>query len=286
MWKLFLQLHFAVLLAGFTGVFGRLISYDAFTLVFFRFLFATVIVFMYVSYTRKLVAFNFRQKLRICFVGSLLAIHLILFYLSIKLSNVSIGTITIAATCFFTTALEPLIIKTPFKKQNLLYGFIIVLGLLLIFNFDTKFRFGIAIGFVSALFSSLFSIYNKKFTHSLDAYTCISYEMLGGFILTLLVMPMVLLCENNYSFEFNNLDMFYLFALASVFTVYLYLLVIKLSSKLSAFTINLTFNLEPIYAIFYAMLIFNESSELHSSFYAGMALVILSVVLQNRKEKV
>ena len=283
--KYLIQLHFAVFLAGFTGVFGRLISYDAFTLVLLRFTVAAVAVVAYVYFTKRLVYFDLKSKLKTMFVGGLLCLHFIFFYLSIKLSNISIGTITIAATCFFTTAFEPIILKTRFKPTNLIYGLIIIAGLLLIFNFDTKFRLGIIIGFISAMFSSLYSIYNKKFTPTLDPYTCINYEMFGGLLVSAICYPICRMKGAADEFYFNSHNIFYLFALGSVFTVYLYLLVIKLSSKLSAFTINLTFNLEPVYAIIIAMLFFGEAKEVNLSFYIGVVLVALSVFLQNRKVK-
>ena len=112
MLQLFLKLHFAVLLAGFTGVFGRLISYDAFILVFIRFSIAAAFIYFILKAMHKLKKFPVRHKIHGIITGAILATHLVLFYLSIKLSNISIGTVTLATTGFFTAVLEPLIIKT------------------------------------------------------------------------------------------------------------------------------------------------------------------------------
>lgn len=150
MWKVFLKLHLAVLIAGFTGVFGRLISYDAFVLVFIRFSIAALSAYVILKAFRKIKAISFRSRLQGLFVGALLAFHLIFFYLSIKLSNVSIGTVTLASSSFFTSLLEPKLLNKRFDKTCLIYASLNLIGLLLIFNFDTKFRLGISVGIISA----------------------------------------------------------------------------------------------------------------------------------------
>lgn len=285
MLQLFIKLHFAVLLAGFTGVFGRLITYDAFILVFIRFSIAATFIYFVLKAMHKLKKFPVRHKIHGIITGAILATHLVLFYLSIKLSNISIGTVTLAITGFFTAILEPLILRCRFDKSNFIYTLLAVLGLFLIFNFDTKFRLGIAVGIASSLFSSLFAVYNKKFSYRKDPYTFVNYEMLGGFLFMLLCAVPYIAIYNEEQIEFRGLDIFYLVLLSTVFTVFLYLLVVQLSEKLSAFTISLTFNLEPVYSILIAMILFNENMELNFSFYLGVALMLVSVFLQNRKIK-
>lgn len=285
MLQLFIKLHFAVFLAGFTGVFGRLITYDAFILVFIRFSIAATFIYFVLKAMHKLKKLTVRHKIHGIITGAILATHLVLFYLSIKLSNISIGTVTLAITGFFTAILEPLILRCRFDKSNFIYTLLAVLGLFLIFNFDTKFRLGIAVGIASSLFSSLFAVYNKKFSYRKDPYTFVNYEMLGGFLFMLLCAVPYIAIYNEEQIEFRGLDIFYLVLLSTVFTVFLYLLVVQLSEKLSAFTISLTFNLEPVYSILIAMILFNENMELNFSFYLGVALMLVSVFLQNRKIK-
>ncbi|MGN0902163.1 MAG: DMT family transporter, partial [Succinivibrio sp.] len=243
MWKTLLGLHFAVLLAGFTGVFGRLISYDAFILVFIRFLLAFTTMFLLVSLTGKLKYFSPKMKLQSTFVGFLLCLHLVFFYISIKESNVSIGTITISSTSFFTALLEPKLLKTRFNPYNLCFSFIICIGLFLIFNFDTRYRFGIFMGIISAFMASVFQIYNKKYSASRDPYTACTWEMAGGFLGIALIAPFYLMINGLGGYSFILKDWIYLFLLATVFTVLLYLMAIELSRKVSAFTFSLTFNL-------------------------------------------
>lgn len=279
--KTFIYLHLAVFLAGFTGVFGRLISYDAFILVFIRFLIASFVVYAVLKSTGKLNRCSTRTKVQAFFVGALLALHLIFFYLSIKLSNISIGTITLAAAGFFTSFIEPKILGSRFSALNVVYTLICILGLLLIFNFDSQYRLGIAVGILAAFLSSLFSIFNKLFSYGKDPYTFLSYEMTGGFYLTVLLMPAYLYFCGTDGFYYSAEDIIYLALLSTVFTAGLYFMVIKLAEKLSAFTISLSFNLEPIYSIIVAMLMFNEASELGISFYVGLLMIIVSVILQN-----
>lgn len=219
------------------------------------------------------------------FVGALLAFHLIFFYLSIKLSNVSIGTVTLASSSFFTSLLEPKLLNKRFDKTSLIYASLNLIGLLLIFNFDTKFRLGISVGIISAFLAALFTVCNKKFSYGKDPYTFINYEMLGGFLLVLALSPVYLLGYGTASIYFDLKDLIYLFLLATVFTVLLYLMVVQLASKVSAFTLMLTFNLEPVYAIIIAMILFNEANEVNFSFYIGVGLMICSVFLQNMKSK-
>ena len=113
---------------------------------------------------RKIKAISFRSRLQGLFVGALLAFHLIFFYLSIKLSNVSIGTVTLASSSFFTSLLEPKVLNKKFDKTSLIYASLNIIGLLLIFNFDTKFRLGISVGFIAAFLAALFTVFNKKFS--------------------------------------------------------------------------------------------------------------------------
>ena len=266
---------------GFTGVFGRLITYDAFVLVYIRFIIAGLAAYAFVKITHKLVKVSFKDKLRFMFTGALLTLHLIFFYLSIKLSNVSIGTITLASASFFTAILEPRITGAKFKKKNLLFSLLNILGLLLIFNLDTKYQLGIAVGMVGALLSSLYALFNGRYSHHKEPNTVVTYQMLGGFALVNLLAPFYLVFMGTENLYYNGMDLFYLFILATVLTVFLYFLVVGLSNKISAFTLSLTFNLEPIWAIVFVMVIFHEQSELNFSFYIGLVLMISSVCLQN-----
>lgn len=286
MWKVFLKLHLAVLISGFTGVFGRLISYDAFVLVFGRFLIAALSAYVILKCFGKIKKIPIRSRLQGIFVGAILAIHLIFFYLSIKLSNVSIGTVTLASSSFFTSLLEPKVLNKKFDRTSLIYASLNLIGLLLIFNFDTKFRMGITVGIFSAFLAALFNVFNKKFSYGKDAYTFINYEMLGGFVLVLALAPVYLEIYGVSSLYFDLKDVVYLFLLATVFTVLLYLMIVQLAPKVSAFTMMLTFNLEPVYAIIIALILFNEATEVNFSFYIGVALMVCSVLLQNMKTKV
>lgn len=209
--------------------------------------------------------------------------HLILFYLAIKISNVSIGTITVSCICFFTAILEPLINRHRFSITDIGYSVLTMLGLLLIFHFDTKFRAGIFVGLVASLLSALYAIYNKKCSNGLDVCTMLYWEFCGGLLfLTMLFVP-YLFFFGTQGVYFDPEDLFWLFMAGSFCTAGMYLLQIHVLQKLSAFTVMLAYNFEPVYSIILAMIIFSEAKELNFSFYAGIALIVMSVCLQTSK---
>ena len=166
--KALLKLHLAVFVAGLTGLFGKLVSLSEIPLVWYRLL-LTLLLFLPILYTRKsLVRLPMHISMRICSVGALLGIHWVLFYLSIRLSNVSMGVVCYALVGFYTAILDPVINHHKFRVQELLFSTLTLCGLLLIFHFDTKFRTGIIVGAISSLFAALFTVCNKRLRTQTD----------------------------------------------------------------------------------------------------------------------
>ena len=218
---------------------------------------------------------------RIASVGLLLAAHWLFFYGSIKASNVSIGVVCLSLMSFFTALFEPLINRHRVSWREMLFSLLGVLGIFLIFNFDTRYRAGIGMGVVSSALASLFTICNKKVSAGYPASTMLLYEMGGGFLGLICILPVYL-----YFFPVASIlpamnDWIYLLLFASVCTVWLYILQIQVLKQISAFTFNLTYNLEPIYSIIGAMILFGEARDLNFSFYIGLGLIFMSVVLQS-----
>lgn len=276
----FIKLHVSILLAGATGIFGRLITLNEALLVWYRMLFATVLFFSLLYVRRKLQRVPFREMLKIAGVGFLLGLHWIFFYGSIKASNVSVGVVCFSLVGFFTAFLEPLINRRRISLVEVLFSLLTLSGIVLIFHFDTRYRLGIGLGVVSSALAALFTISNKRVGKVHSASTMLLYEMGGGFIGLSCILPFYL-----YFFPVQGMlpgisDFIYLLLLASVCTIGLYLLQIQVLQKVSAFTVNLSYNLEPVYSIILAMLLFNEAKDLDISFYAGLGIIILSVVLQ------
>jgi drug/metabolite transporter (DMT)-like permease len=276
----YLFLHTAVILAGFTGIFGKLIQLNEGLLTWYRILIASLALFILLLITGTPHPKTGKEKLQIGLTGWIITIHWLFFYGSIKYSNVSIGVVCYALTSCFTALLVPLINKKRFILSELLLSVLTIGGIGLIFHFDTTHQTGIILGVISSLFAALFTIYNEKLVQKYDTKVVNFYEIFGGTLGLTLLMPLYLhYFPTDYLFP-DLKDGIYLLILALVCTVGLYMLFAEALKKIPAFTVNLTFNLEPVYAIVLAFLIFKEAHEVNIYFYIGLALVMLSVLLQ------
>ncbi len=275
-----IKLHLAVFLWGFTGVLGRLISLNEGLLVWYRILITIIILFSIFSYKKSFQPISKQLKFRLMRIGVIVAIHWLFFYGSIKYANVSISLICLSSIAFFTAILEPLIIKRRISLIEIILSLIGVLGIVLIFHFDDKFRTGIILGILSAIFSAVFSIYNKKNIVSTNSQTIMFYELIGGFLFLTICMPLYLYLFPTNHIIANVQDIFWLIILSWVCTVIAMDFSLQALKKVSAFTLNLSVNLEPVYGIILAFFIFHEQNELNHFFYLGFSLIVLSVVLQ------
>lgn len=280
--KFLIKLHLAVLLAGLTGVFGRLISVHEFPLTFLRVFFACIMIWIitFVRGDRTMPRRNHIPSL--LFVGAFLGIHWLFFYASIKASNVSVGVVCLSLISFFSAFLEPLINHRKFSIRELLLSIITLGGVTLIFGFDIQFRTGIILGVISALLASLFTVYNKR-VGDLTQYPSplmLRWELTGAVAALTLAIPYYFGVYEISPVVPTVADLCWLLVLASVCTVGLQLLQIQVLKKVSAFTVNLTFNLEPVYSILLAIVFFNEAEEMTVSFLTGLSMIVLSVALQ------
>lgn len=276
----YLKLHIAVLLSGFTGIFGKLISLNEGLLVWYRTFFSAIILFFLIKLTRTLVQINIREKLNITKIGFFIAIHWAFFYASIKYSSISIGVVCYCLTSFFTAIFEPLLNKNKLVFSQFVFSVITLFGISLIFHFDSSYHTGILLGCVSSAFAALYTIYNERLVKTYDSKIINYYQMIGGTICLGILMPFYLIFFPVASLIPNGSDFFYLILLSLFCTVGLYVLFAEALKKIPAFTTNLTFNLEPIYAIILAFVFFNEGKEMSKSFYLGLFFVMTSVILQ------
>lgn len=286
--KSYLLLHIAILLAGFTGVFGKLITLNEGMLVWYRVLFSSIMLFFLVKGLRLREVPDIKTRFDIGKVGLFITIHWVFFYASIKYANISVGVVCYCLTSFFTAIFKPLIDRSRFRLSELLLSSMTLAGILLIFHFDASYQIGIVCGVISSAFAALYTIFNERLVTKYDSRLINYYQMSTGTIGLGLFMPLYL-----YYFPVENLlpsamDTFYLLLLALFCTVGLYVIFADVLKKISAFTVNLTFNLEPLYAIILAFLFFDESKAVNFSFYLGLGFVLASVVLQmyfSSKEK-
>ena len=280
--KAFWQLHISVMLAGFTGLFGKLITLNEVDIVWYRMLFTSLILMVFTGLPRV----GWKKFLQIAGCGALLGLHWMLFYSSIKASNVSIGVVCFALVGFFTAIFEPIVFHRKVSWAELLLSLITVAGLLCIFSFDARYRYGIAIGVVSSAVCALYAIFNKKVSVGVRSRTMLMYQMSGGIVGASLIIPlylMVLPSQQPVVVIPEGSNLWWMLCHALFCTIGMYLLQIQALKQLSAFTVNLTYNLEPCYTILLAFLFFGEARELNLSFYVGISLVILSVLLQTRR---
>jgi drug/metabolite transporter (DMT)-like permease len=280
--KGFIQLHLSVLLAGFTGLFGRLITLNEVDIVWYRMLFTSSILLVFTGLPRV----GWRKFLQLCGCGALLGLHWILFYGSIKASNVSIGVICFSLIGFFTALFEPIIFKKRFSMLEFLFSLITVAGVMCIFSLDARYRYGIAIGVVSSAVCALYAICNKKVSVGVRSRTVLMYQMSGGLIIVSAIIPVYLWFFPSHQPVVvipNDTNLWFMLCHSLFCTVAMYLLQIQALKRLSAFTVNLTYNLEPCYTIILAFLIFGEGREINFSFYLGIALILISVLLQSMK---
>ncbi len=277
-------LHLAVFLAGWTGIFGRWISLDGLPLVWERIIVSLATLALFMALTGRLRRFSWGSIGRIAACGVLLAIHWVAFYASIKASNVSVGVACIATSCFFTTLFDPLLNRKRFSLRDVLISFIAIAGILLIFSLDIRFRLGIALGLLSAAAYSIFALLNIRVAArtGADSATMLLYELAGGVLFLSLCIPLYKAIDPGAVIAPRGHDLPALLVLGSVFTVIPFLLQIHALRKLSAFTVNVAYNLEPVYSILFAALLFGETREVGLSFWIGIALIVLSVFLQTR----
>lgn len=276
-----IKLHIAVFLWGFTGVLGRLIDLNEGLLVWYRLLITIVSLFILMKWNGELQRIPLKMMLKLIGVGTVVALHWVCFYGSIKYSNVSIALTCLSSAGLFTALLEPLAMKKKINLIEVFLGLIAIAGIYLIFHFDPRYRTGIIIGLVATILSVLFSIMNKKIVvNKFTPKVIMLYELTGGWLSLTLMMPLYL-----FFFPAKNIlpslnDWGWLFLMSWFCTVLAMDLSLQALRKVSAFTQNLTLNLEPVYGIILAFIVYKENKYLSEWFYYGFALILLAVVLQ------
>ena len=278
--KAFLQLHLSVLLAGWTGIFGKLISMSPGFIVFWRIIVAGTVLWGWLFLRRTIEFVRPKDRIGIMAVGALLMIQWTLFYAAIKASNVSITIVTFSAIGFFTAILEPLMTRSRMSFKEIGFSILTIFGISLIFHFDTQYRTGILLSLASAAAAAALAVFFRMYKAKYRATTVMSWQLLGGLVCAVILSPWYLSVMPPESFFPQGIDVLYLLIFGTFCTIGMYVLQIQSLEKISAFTVNLTYNLEPIYSIILAMIIFGEARDLGISFYAGLGFIALSVGLQ------
>lgn len=273
--KNLLILHFTVFIWGFTGILGKLISVSAVQLVWYRVLIAFVSLFFYFKFNKTGFHVSRATFLKLIFTGALVGGHWILFFLSIKLSTVSVALVCFSSLTLFTAIFEPLINKKRISRLETISGVLIIIGIFLIFKFEPKYTKGIITGLLCSVFASLFYIINARQVKKYQAPVIAFYELIGAF--AWISIFMLLTDGFDRSMLLSRSDIGYLFLLGTICTSLAYVAGVSVMRELSAFRVALVTNLEPVYGIVMSFLFFGDMNKMTSGFWAG-AVVILSTI--------
>ena len=278
--KAFIQLHVAVFLAGFTAILGKLILLNEGLLVWYRLLITVLILGTIMYFKKQLKPIPVKDMLKISAVGLIIAIHWVTFYGSVKYANISVALVCFSATGFFTAVLEPFILKKRLVIAELLLGLLAISGIYVIFDFHPQYKVGVIFGIISAMGSALFPVFNKQLLFRFTPRVLTLYELGFGLIALTVLLPWYLFnFKATYYFPTFS-DMGWLLILAVLCTVVSFDLQLNALKKISAFTANLTYNLEPVYGILLAFVFFQENKLFHNEFFIGLGLILLAILLQ------
>lgn len=278
--RAYLYMHISILIWGLTGVLGRGIELSEGLLVWYRLMIASASMGLFALIARHSFNIGWKYIARLFGTGVLLMLHWIFFYGAIKYSNVSITLSTFASTALFTAIMEPLVIKEKkFRKDELLYSAMAIAGIWLIFYKETSFSTGIILALLAAFAGSFINIFNKDIVKEVKPEMISFYQIFSGFVVLSCLLPLYINYFKPAKLIPNTQDWILLFILAIVCTQLTINLSLKALRHLSAFTLNLSINLEPVYGIGLAFFIYKENRELGWGFFAGTAIIMMSVLL-------
>lgn len=271
-----IKLHLIVFILGFTAILGKLISVPAINLVCYRTLIAFICLYIILLIKKTSIKLPFRSIMLISSIGVIVALHWICFFYAIKVSNISVTLGCLSTSTLFTSIIEPLTQKRRIMWYEVLLGLVIIAGLYIIFQFETRYYEGIIFSVIAALLAATFSVLNKNISRRFDNNVISFYEMLSGFV----VITIFLFIKEGFADAFIGItvnDAIWLFILGFICTAYAFSATVDLMKKISAYIIVLTINLEPVYGIIMAFLIFGESERMTVGFYVGTFVILLSV---------
>jgi drug/metabolite transporter (DMT)-like permease len=273
-------LHFIVFIWGWSPIIGKGISADALQLVWFRIAITLFLMAFYLIFIKANLLISKKKLLQLSCVGFIICVHWLCFYGAIKVSNVSVTMAAFSTSTLFTAIFEPIIYKRKFIWYELLIGCIIIVAIGLIFSVEIKYGLGILLGILAGLTAAIFSVFNGVLIQ--DEKDPISSPVLSFIELSaaLVGLSIYLLFNNTFSYSFfaiSNQDILLLTILAGVCTVYPFIASVNLMKHLSPYTVNLTVNLEGVYGIILASILFHENQDLSITFYVGFAIILLAI---------
>ncbi|MBC8266149.1 MAG: DMT family transporter [Flavobacteriales bacterium] len=273
------SLHLMVVILGLTGVFGKLISLDAIHLVWYRMLIAFVTLLLFLVYKKQLFSVSRKDFFGILGVGALVTIHWLCFFQSIKVSTISVAVVCLATSSLFSALIEPLFFKRQLLKYEVLMGIVVIAALIFILGAETQYFWGYFYGITAAFLGTLFTLYNAKYINKVGAAKITMIEMLAG----VLIISCILLFQKDYT-VFTSLisvtDFSYLLILGTLCTAMVFVWMTEIMRHITPYSLIMAVNLEPIYSIILALVIFGDSELMSTSFYIGSGVIIGIVFLE------
>lgn len=272
-------LHFIVFIWGWTAILGKAIELPALQLVWLRMPIALGGIFLFMVIRRQRL-YTSLKNLGIYFsIGLIVALHWITFYGSIKESNVSVTLACFSTGSLFSAFIEPFFFKRGVRVYEIVFGLMVVAALVMIFSVETQYAWGIILGILAALTSSLMGVFNAMLVRNGHSGSMVSlYEMTGGFIGLSIYVLLADPWEGGY-FTMTESDFYYLLLLGLACTSVPFLISMHVLKTISPYTVSLTLNLETLYGIIFAYFIFHEDKQLTGWFYIGSAIILSTIFL-------
>ncbi len=279
-------LHFTILIWGFTGIIGKILDLSGLQsseVVFWRMLIGWVTLLIYLLITRHKISVSKMTLMQLLGNGALIALHWYCFFEAIALSNVSIALVFMSTTALFTSIAEPIVTKKKFIPKELITGVLVILGIAIIVNDlnyleNPKYVHAIVLALISALLAAFFSVINSVLVKKTNSAVITLYELFGGFVL----ISIIFISSGEIALEklsINQDQIFWLVLLGTICTSFAFIMGVYVMKFIPAYTVNLSVNLEPIYAIILALIIFKDSEMMSTNFYIGSAIVVGSILL-------
>lgn len=276
--KVQLRLQFLVLLWGFTGLFGKLVTISSLPMVWFRMSIAAIAIFIYIQCTKKSIKIQKKYIIQLLAIGGIVGLHWFTFYQSIKVSNVAIALSTLSLGALFTSIIEPIIFRRKVVVSEIVLSLIVSACIVWIFQASPEYKLGIIYGVICSFLSALFSVLNSTYKEKVSSSSITFYEMVGGFLTINLIMFGL---DTNLFQEVVRVgwsNFLWLILLGVVFTAFAQIEAVNLFKYFTPYTILLNVNLEPVYGIILASIVFGESEKMHPEFYIATAIMILSII--------
>ena len=273
-----LTLHLVILVWAFTAVLGKLISLPALDMVVWRTALAAAGFFALAGILRSPLRMSWADAGKLLGIGALLGVHWVTFFLSARLATASVSLAAMPTLMIWCSLIEPLVNGSRrWSRVELIVGVVTVGAVWLIYAVETRYWLGFSVGLFSALLAALYAVTNKQVVTRFRFATLCAYEMVGASLVTWALLPPV--TGRWAPLEPDSRDLGWLILLAFGCTVLPYAAFVRVMRQLPVFTINVVYNLEPLYGIVLAALIFGAAEQMTPGFYAGAAIIVASVVM-------